>query len=181
MYSAFNARVFASTAVRSILNAISLKLFAVASPRRSASVRAIPDVTAYEPPAVVPASANSGSLLPPSAANAAVPPANAVPASLCNASVPPCVVYLERIAKISPVGPVIGCTPATSYAIRLGIARRTSEIRIGSYPCILLLLFAVARPRPSPPALDGVPSFKLFVSRIAFSWFSKRIAVTLLR
>ena len=52
--------------------------------------------------------------------------------SLNNASVPLEEPNLDFIAKIRPVGPVIGCTEHTSYAIKLGIARLTNEIRIGS-------------------------------------------------
>ena len=52
--------------------------------------------------------------------------------SSTSASVPDCVEYFALIAKIRPVGPVIGCTPHTSYAIRLGIERRIIEMRMGS-------------------------------------------------
>src|SRR6056300_1565962 len=91
-----------------------------------------------------------------------------VSASSNNASFPVCEVYLLLIAKISPVGPVIGCTPAISYAIRLGIALLTNEIRIGSQ-------FAT----DEPVALVGAASDKKAWSSLeALSWFSKITDVT---
>ena len=52
---------------------------------------------------------------------------------------------LDFIAKIRPVGPVIGCTPHTSYAIKLGIARLTNEINTGSHrDCDDVLLAAAS-------------------------------------
>ena len=73
-----------------------------------------------------------------------------------------------RIAKISPVGPVIGCTPQMSYAIKLGMARRTSEIRIGSQLEI-----------DPPVELVGAASERNAASSLmAFSWFSKITVVT---
>ena len=73
---------------------------------------------------------------------------------------------LAFIAKISPVGPLIGCTPQISYAIKLGIDLRTKEIKTGSQ-------FATAS------AVDISASVKkLRDSFISFSWFSKITAVT---
>ena len=58
---------------------------------------------------------------------------------------------LVLIAKISPVGPFIGCTPARSYATKLGIARRINEIRTGSKP-------ATGPASVEPPLNPGVPA-----------------------
>ena len=57
-----------------------------------------------------------------------------------------------------------------SYAIRFGIERLTSEIRIGS---------KVSKEALPPIKLVGADSFKNALSSlIDFSWFSKMIVVT---
>ena len=98
---------------------------------------------------------------------------NSESASSTNASAPDWSLNLERIAKIKPVGPVIGCTPQMSYAIKFGIALLTNEIRMGSQFAIGLA--------PAAVALTGVPSAKKEASSLsAFSWFSKITVVTAL-
>ena len=81
------------------------------------------------------------------------------------------VLYFDFIAKIRPVGPVIGWTPQMSYAIRFGIARRTRAIRIG-FQLSALPVAAV----PAPAALVGASMRPC--SRMACSWFSRTAAVT---
>ena len=85
--------------------------------------------------------------------------------------------YLAFIAKIRPVGPVIGCTPQISYATKLGIALRTSEIRIGSQlAAVAVAPVPTTVPVPAPSASDKAP----LSSAIARSWFSRITEVTAL-
>ena len=79
------------------------------------------------------------------------------------------------MAKIRPVGPFIGCTPHTSYAIRLGIARRTKEIKIGSQ----VPIEPVLAPAGAASVMNPISAER--ASAIARSWFSKIAAVTALR
>jgi hypothetical protein len=89
-------------------------------------------------------------------------------ASSTSISAPVCEDFLDLIAKIRPVGPVIGWTPHISYAIRFGIERRTSDIRIGSQLSTAL-----------PVELVGAASERNARSSLrAFSWFSRITVVT---
>ena len=159
----------------SIENAISAKTFVdVLSPNASPSAVVIPVAVSYVPADGL--SFNTAGLV---AVSVTSPPPVVLAAfwleksgidSSASASAPVCELNLERIAKISPVGPVIGCTPQMSYAIRLGIDLRTNEIKIGSQLSIEL-----------PVAFVGAASErKLLSSLSAFSWFSRIKVVTAL-
>ena len=104
VYSAFKARLLAVTAIFSMENAISWNWLPAPSPNASACAVVIPVPRVYS----VPADKSAGEE--PVCVTAFVPltEENAVLASLNNASVPPCVEKRLRIAKIKPVGPVIG-------------------------------------------------------------------------
>ena len=120
-YSAFNARDLAVTATFSISKAISaiglvsktgsiaavvsLDTTCSAPPFASALAVVIP-VPVVKLPSTSPPDKLSG--LPVASAPCVPVPEKSVSASLNKASVPSCVLYLERIAKIRPVGPVIG-------------------------------------------------------------------------
>ena len=93
---------------------------------------------------------------------------------------------------MSPVGPLIGCTPARSYATRLGIERRMSEINTGSKPAVGPPAAALPPKPPEAPAalpllvgdsinIDNEPLSNEDCSLKNLSWFSSRTAVTALR
>ena len=138
MYSALRALDLAVTVDFSIVKAISPNEPSPDSPTPSLSAALVaspePKVdTVSDSSAIVASVSASVTPLNPVGSAWCVPvPEKSVSASLYKASLPLCELYFDFIAKIKPVGPLIGWTPATSYAIRFGIALRTREINTGS-------------------------------------------------
>ena len=175
VYSAFNARVTAVTVCFSIEKAISANtLVDELSPNASPCAAVIPVAVSYVPADGL--SLRTAGLV----AVSVISPPPVVPcafwfeksccASSTSISAPVCEDFLDLIAKISPVGPVIGCTPQMSYAIKFGIALLTSEIKIGSQLSIEV-----------PVLFSGAASDRNALSSLsAFSWFSRIKVVTAL-
>ena len=126
LYAALSARVLAVTDVRSMVNAISRKVCVESVPMFSDSFLARPPkllpysavnvvlMSSPSPappaPAVAPRVVPGNGLAerPTSSVNAPVPPEKRGSASSKSASSPLLLLYLERIAKIRPVGALIG-------------------------------------------------------------------------
>ena len=175
MYSAFIARVTAVTVCFSILNAISENALVPLSPNASPCTAVIPVADVYVPAEGLSLRTAGFVSVEPISPPPIVPAAFWLEisgnASSTSASAPSIDANLALIANIRPVGPVIGCTPQMSYAIRFGIARLTRDIKIGSQLSKDAL--------PPNDELVGAASDKNALSSFRdFSWFSKIIVVT---